>query len=98
MDYEHDRKVRREFVNCCLPRRELKWPDALDVVGFATESARNAHGSEDAAYLDARDWSAAAQAEAARLQRDLEILVKPNMLETHVAEYPTQEWETARGL
>jgi hypothetical protein len=88
VDYEHYRKVRQEFLNCCLRVVKLKWPDALDIVGFATESDRDAHGSEDAAYLNAREWSDAAQEEAKRLQRDLEILVKPNMLRAHVAEYP----------
>ena len=77
---------------------KLKWPDALDIVGFATESGRDAHGSEDAAYLDAREWPAAAQEEAKRLQRDFEILVKPNMLKAHVAEYPSPEWERTTGL
>lgn len=86
--YEHYREVRREYLNCCLRVAKLKWPDALDIVGFATESGREAHGSEDAAYLDARVWSDADQQDAKLLQKNLGILVKPNMLEAHVSEYP----------
>ena len=88
VDYEHYREVRQEFLNCCLRVVKLKWPDALDIVGFTTESGRDAHGSEDAGYLDARAWSDADQEDAKRLQKNLEILVKPNMLKAHVAEYP----------
>jgi hypothetical protein len=97
VQYEHYRQVRREYLNCCLRVVKLKWPDALDIVGFATESGRDAHGSEDAAYLDAREWSDEAQEDAKQLQRNLGILVKPNMLQTHVAEYPTPEWERSRS-
>jgi hypothetical protein len=86
--YEHYRKVRQEFLNCCMRVVKLKWPDALDIVGFATESGRDTHGSEDAAYLDAREWSEAAQEDAKVLQKKLGILVKPNLIRAHVAEYP----------
>jgi hypothetical protein len=88
VDYAHYREVRQEFLNCCLRVVKLKWPDALDIIGFATESGREAHGSEDAAYLDARVWSEANQEDARRLQVNLGILVNPNMLRAHVAEYP----------
>lgn len=86
--YERYRIVRREFLNCCLRVVKLRWPEALDIVGFATESGREEHGSEDAAYLDARDWSDAAQNDATLLQQKLRILLNPDMIETHIAEYP----------
>lgn len=91
--YEHYREVRQEFLGCCLRVVKLMWPDALDIVGFATESGRDAHGSEDAAYLDARVWSSAEQEDAKRLQKNLGILVSPNMLGVHVSEYPAPESE-----
>lgn len=86
--YERYRAIRQEFLNCCLRVVKLKWPDALDVVGFATESGRQAHGSEDAAYLDARIWTDQMQRDARTLQEKLEILVSPNMIATHISEYP----------
>jgi hypothetical protein len=94
--YGHYREVRREFLNCCLRVVKLKWPGALDIVGFSTESGRDVHGSEDAAYLDAREWSAADQEDAKRLQKSLGILVSPNMLRAHVAEYPAPESDEVR--
>jgi hypothetical protein len=89
--YEEYRRVRLEYLNCCLRVVKLRWPDALDVVGFATESDRGVRGSEDAAYLDARGWSAADQEDAKRLQKNLGILVSPDMLRAHVSEYPPPE-------
>ena len=89
VDYEHYREVRTEYLNSCLSVVKLKWPDALDIVGFATESGRQERGSEDAAYLDAREWSDAAQEKAKRLQQDLAILVNPNMIAARVAGVPT---------
>jgi hypothetical protein len=87
--YEHYREVRRAYLESCLRVVKLKWPDALDIVGFTTESGRDGHGSEDAGYLDARVWSAANEADAKRLQKNLEILVRPNMVRAHVSEYPS---------
>lgn len=98
VDYEHYREVRREFLNCCMRVVKLKWPDALDIVGFTTESSRDTHGSEDAGYLDARVWTPADQEDAACIQQNLEILVSPTMLRTHVSEYPAPESGRATQL
>jgi hypothetical protein len=86
--YEKYREVRQTFLNSCLRVVKAMRPDAVDIVGFATESGRQSLGSEDAAYLDARLWSQSEQEEAERLQRNLGILVKPNMIATRVSEYP----------
>jgi hypothetical protein len=51
---------------------KLKCPEALDVIGIATETGDDESRSEDAVYLDARDWPAEAEAEARRLQDELE--------------------------
>jgi hypothetical protein len=51
-------------------------------------NGREVHGSEDAGYLDARVWSEADQQNAMLLQKNLEILVNPNVLRAHVSEYP----------
>jgi hypothetical protein len=69
---------------------KVKFPDALDIVGFATESGRLevGHGSEDAAYLDARDWTPAREADARGVQVKAGILTNPDWLATKMAEYP----------
>jgi hypothetical protein len=87
-EYEHYRAVRRTYLECCLRVVKLKFPDALDIVGFATESGRTTHGSEDATYFDARHWTDAEEEDAKDIQRKLNILINPNMIPTHTAEYP----------
>ena len=67
---------------------KLMNPDAVDIVGFATETARGAVGSEDHACLDARQWTKENEAEARRLQRDLQILVRPRMMRGTEYEFP----------
>jgi hypothetical protein len=67
---------------------KLMHPDAQDIVGFATETARGAEGSEDAIYLDAREWSEEMANQARQLQRDLGILVAPTMMEGTEYELP----------
>ena len=53
---------------------KLVYPNALDIVGFATESGRGEDGTEDAIYYDARLWNDKDEAEARELQRTLKIL------------------------
>ena len=82
------REMRRHFLNACLYVTKLMNPDAVNIAGFATEVARGAAGSEDAAYLDAREWSEELADEARRFQRDYQILVKPRMIRATDNEYP----------
>jgi hypothetical protein len=82
------RDARRSYLEACCMVAKLMNPNALDIVGFATETARGAEGSEDAIYLDARDWTPALDEEARQLQRDLEILVSPRMMRGTEYEYP----------
>jgi hypothetical protein len=86
--YERYRAIRQEYLNCCLRVAKFKYPDTLDIVGFATESGRTTYGSEDGAYLDARNWSAAMQEDAKQLQQKLQIMLNPNKIKHHIAEYP----------
>ena len=89
--YEEYRAVRREFLNCCMRVVKLENPDAIDIVGFGTESGRREIGSEDAAYLDARVWSDADQRDAAEVKQRMQILTSASMVRTSVAEYPSDE-------
>jgi len=88
IDYEQYRKVRAEYLNSCLRVVKLMYPDAHDIVGFCTESGRTSYGSEDAAYLDAREWSSAADDDARTLQKKLQILVSAREVRIVGAEYP----------
>ena len=88
LSYERYRDGRRTYLHWCLCVVKMRWPEATDIVGFATESGRSGHGSQDAAYLDARVWSQADQDEARVMQEKLGILIKPNMHMVSAWEYP----------
>ena len=65
------------------------FPDALDIVGIASEPQRyNSRSSEDLMYLDGREWSQAEANEAEKLQKDLNILVNTTISFTHEDDYP----------
>ena len=51
------------------------YPQALDIVGIATENDLYAdHRSEDALYMDARDWTEEQLADARSLQQETGFL------------------------
>ena len=78
--YEEYREVRREYLEVCMRVAKLKCPKALDIIGIATETGLDdSRRSEDAAYLDGRVWTAEHQADAERLQRELELFVDPKI-------------------
>lgn len=83
------RMVRRRFLTeCCLVAR-LKYKDAKDIVGIATESGTDNMGrSEDACYFDARNWDEKMEKSAKKSQKELGILQNPNYELTHIREYP----------
>ena len=70
---------------------KLQYPDALDIVGIATETGTGPIRSEDSMYLDARHWSPEAAAEARQLQSELGLLQDIQKFEIKVNEYPTLE-------
>lgn len=88
--YEENRSVRIKFLEACCRVVKLKYPDAVDIVGVATESGRMERegGSEDACYLDARIWTKENEHEAKELQSKLAILINPNFKPMHALEYP----------
>ena len=68
---------------------KYKFPEALDIVGIASEPVRpNVGSSEDLLYLDARMWSDELNSEAARLHQDLGIFASATTYNVHEQEYP----------
>lgn len=86
--YEQYREVRRELLSAYCMVVKLKCPEALDIIGIATETGDDESRSEDAIYLDARDWPAEAEAEARRLQDELGLLRDTAMFASTENEYP----------
>jgi len=87
--YEEYREVRGSLLEACLMVVKHKFPEALDIVGIASEPLRPGSGSsEDLLYLDAREWSVEMDAEAAKLQKELGILTSATFSYGNEKEYP----------
>lgn len=86
---EEYRVVRRHFLADCCAVAKVKFPDAKDIVGIATESGTDHRNrSEDAIYFDAREWNAQMESDASMLSEQLGILTKPKQFQEHAQEYP----------
>ncbi len=83
------RAFRSEYLKiCCMVVRAV-YPNAKDIIGFATESGKELKGrSEDALYLDGRHWNEGMQKEALELQKKLGILMEPNYYKMSDTEFP----------
>lgn len=88
--YDEYRRVRRQHLADSLSVVKLRNPDAVDIVGFTTETGclTLTSSSEDAAYLDARVWTPAHEADAREAQTKTQILLNPKKIATRMKEYP----------
>jgi len=87
--YEEYRQGRHKFLEACCLVTKLKFPEAQDIVGIATEPSFDRKGrSEDALYFDAREWTPEMEAEARELQEKLGLLENPTMYRVRDDEYP----------
>jgi len=83
------RSFRGEYLKaCCIVLRSV-YPEAKDIIGFATEAGKSLSGrSEDAMYFDGRHWNDEMQKEGKELQEKLGILVEPTYYKVHDTEFP----------
>jgi hypothetical protein len=83
------RKVRRELLEVLCHVTKVVYPDALDIVGLATETGIDAEPrTEDALYLDARMWNEEAESRARAAQKEFGLLTKLTKFQDKVAEFP----------
>lgn len=83
------REYREGLLKAYCSVLRLRYPDALDIVGIATESGPSPEiRSEDLVYLDTREWSAADEADARELQKSLGLLTKVTEFRHTEHEYP----------
>ena len=90
MDHTEYRLLRWGFLDALLRVVKLTCRDAEDIIVIATESGRDTEPrTEDAAYMDARDWCDVLEQEAIEAQRALNLLVNVSSFHNVVHEYPT---------
>lgn len=94
LSYEEYREFRRQLLGAYCQVVKLKFPDAQDIVGLATETGRDAERSEDALYFDARNWTDEEQAEAQRLHDEGGLLNETRMFASTEKEYPDQPFSS----
>ncbi|MEL7657050.1 MAG: hypothetical protein AAGU75_14225 [Bacillota bacterium] len=86
---EHEyREVRRMLLSDYCMVVKLKFPGALDIIGFATESGLGEYRSEDACYFDMRDWNTEMEEEAKRLHEEYGLLAEMSIIHMHEDEFP----------
>jgi hypothetical protein len=89
---QENRDVRRSVLEAACKVVRLKWPEAVDVVGIATESGNDSRTrSEDAMYCDFRNWTKEMERDAKEFQRVLGLLVNPHESRGTEQEYPEPE-------
>jgi len=88
--YEEYRAVRGHILEALCLVTKVVFPDALDVIGLATEPGIDtSFRSEDSLYLDARVWSEEMEAHARKLQADLGLLTSYSTFKDKVQEFPS---------
>lgn len=88
------RKVRRELLLMLCAITKIVCPEALDIVGIATETGIETEPrSEDAVSLDARHWTEEMDAEARRAQQTTGLLTNLTKFKDKVAEFPMTRTE-----
>jgi hypothetical protein len=74
------RQVRGQQLEALMNVTKLVYPEALDIVGFATESgAHSPYRSENVMYFDTRGWTDEEQEDARQLQKDTNFLANVKM-------------------
>jgi hypothetical protein len=92
------RERRRELLEAYITCTKALYPQALDIVGIATENDLEAeHRSEDALYLDARGWTEEQLADARRYQQETGFLTNITKFAGKEREYPVEPKRSAPG-
>lgn len=88
ISYEQYRETRGGLLDALCRVVKLKFPDAEDILGIATETGNAENRSEDAVYLDARDWTEESQADAQSLHENFGLLSDTKMFKDTIKEFP----------
>lgn len=89
--YEKYRQMRGELLGNYLQILKLKYPEALDIIGLATETGTSEERSEDFMYFDASEWTVEENKEAEELEKELinhRLLGNITMFSGSIKEYP----------
>jgi SEC-C motif len=80
----------RILTNYCKVVK-LEFPDAIHIVGIASEAGLVKQRSEDMVYMDVTKWSGTDQANAQRIQDEFGFLKKTTKSRAYTSEYPIDQ-------
>ncbi|GAG86557.1 unnamed protein product, partial [marine sediment metagenome] len=89
--YEKYRQVRHALLGSHLQILKLEYPEALDIIGVATETGTSEERSEDFIYLDTSKWTVENNKETEKLKKEFisqGLLGKKTMFRSSIKEYP----------
>jgi len=92
--YERYREVRSALLEKYCLISKLHFPNAVDIIGIATETGLKEERSEDLAYLDARGWTEDENRKAQDIEselRKLGLFSDSSRYEQRIKEYPEVE-------
>ena len=94
MPREDYRSARGHLLEALCRVTKVMNPGAIDIVGLATETGiETVIRSEDAFYLDAREWNAEDETHARQLQLDLNLLTNVSWSHARDWEFPVPDSE-----
>jgi len=88
------REVRGNLLQKYCMITKLKFPDAIHVIGIATESGLTKERSEDFLYLNARNWTEKENKQAQEFEtelREIGMIGERKMSKQRIKEYPDVE-------
>jgi hypothetical protein len=91
MDETRYRQVRRQVLEAYCMVLKVLFPEALDLVGVATEPGEATARSQDVIYIDARDWTPEMQAQAEDLHAKGVLKNTRPIQRSTILEYPGSE-------
>jgi hypothetical protein len=91
MDETLYRHIRRQVLEAYCMVLKVLFPEALDLVGIATEPGEATERSQDVIYIDARQWTPEMQAQAEDLQAKGVLKNTGPIQRSTILEYPGSE-------
>ena len=87
---EDYREMRREVLYSYCLVTKLKFPDAKDIVGVATDSGMASYRSEDLVYLDGREWTENEKKDAEYFSNEIGLLRTLKKFASKEYEFPVK--------
>lgn len=93
IEHEKYREIRRKLLSDYLKVTKIKHPNAVNIIGLATETGLPGERSEDIVYLNTNNWNNEDYEDAERIEKELidnGLLGRRTMFRDAIYEYPNK--------